>query len=813
MRPLELTIQGFKSYDKEQTFSFDGRSLFAIVGPIGSGKSTILDAIVFALYGKTPRLERDTKKLINSACDEARVQLVFESDGVSWEVSRALRNKGQPPNILRRYGEDAVESSGAAAVTDRVQELLGLDFDAFCSSVVLPQGEFDRFLGATPGVRSRVLKGIFRLERVDELRDAARRQAAQMTGLVSGLESELASLLTDRAIVERLMLDLQAARDLAIQIREALSQAAKAERELERVEENLADLDRRMAEAAAMLDELPDAADLEKLAADEEAISSIAQSAEKRLSATSVAVDKAEVALERAEQETGGDAAIGKARDLVRDLARLSKEEESVSSQGPALEKALESAERLVDRDTQLAASAGALALEARKRVEAIRHQHSAHLLRKELVSGHPCPVCGQDVARIPTAGRAPALRSAEDFLAKSEAKVDAARAALDRAQRDRTLANERLSNWSTTAKKITEQVQGARNAITRLLGKVKDPAIQVERREALLKTARAQLDSARAELSQAETGARMALRKVAEVAAMRNRQAATLNRVCGALRISPPDADAEATGLLDAAKRAADAAVLQIETDNRRHDEVSRLAESFAQTLTAYRKRYDLSDEEPVARALEKVTESIGSIQSEIENTKKAIARAAEIDKEMADIRKQRDLYERLGKDLTDAGFVGFLLHGQRRLLSRIGSEKLFELTGHYRFDEDGEFTILDHRSTKSRTADTLSGGETFLASLALALALAEAVSQEGGRLECFFLDEGFGSLDAESLDLALEGIEALAAPGRLIGLISHVTGIQARLDDLIVLDKGEDGTTRVIQHEGPISYPPASI
>lgn len=813
MRPLELTIQGFKSYDKEQTFSFDGRSLFAIVGPIGSGKSTILDAIVFALYGKTPRLERDTKKLINSACDEARVQLVFESDGVSWEVSRALRTKGQPPNILRRYGEDAVESSGAAAVTDRVQELLGLDFDAFCSSVVLPQGEFDRFLGATPGVRSRVLKGIFRLERVDELRDAARRHAAQMTGLVSGLESELASLLTDPAIVERLMLDLQAARDLAIQIREALSQAAKAERELERVEENLADLDRRMAEAAAMLDELPDAADLEKLAADEEAISSIAQSAEKRLSATSAAVDKAEVALERAEQETGGDAAIGKARDLVRDLARLSKEEESVSSQGPALEKALESAERLVDRDTQLAASAGALALEARKRVEAIRHQHSAHLLRKELVSGNPCPVCGQDVARIPTAGRAPALRSAEDSLAKSEAKVDAARAALDRAQRDRTLANERLSSWSTTAKKITEQVQGARNAITRLLGKVKDPAIQVERREALLKTARAQLDSARAELSQAETGARTALRKVAEVAAMRNRQAATLNRVCGALRISPPDADAEATGLLDAAKRAADAAVLQIETDKRRHDEVSRLAESFAQTLTAYRKRYDLSDEEPVARALEKVTESIGSIQSEIENTKKAIARAAEIEKEMADIRKKRDLYERLGKDLTDAGFVGFLLHGQRRLLSRIGSEKLFELTGHYRFDEDGEFTILDHRSSKSRTADTLSGGETFLASLALALALAEAVSQEGGRLECFFLDEGFGSLDAESLDLALEGIEALAAPGRLIGLISHVTGIQARLDDLIVLDKGEDGTTRVIQHEGPISYPPASI
>lgn len=172
-----------------------------------------------------------------------------------------------------------------------------------------------------------------------------------------------------------------------------------------------------------------------------------------------------------------------------------------------------------------------------------------------------------------------------------------------------------------------------------------------------------------------------------------------------------------------------------------------------------------------------------------------------------------ERGLYDRLVADLTDHRFTAYLLDWERRLLSRLGSEKLIELTGHYRFDDDGDFQIVDVRNDSRRSADTLSGGEAFLASLALALGLGEAVSQEGGRLGCFFLDEGFGSLDPESLDLALDGIERLATPGRLIGLISHLGGIQARLDDLIVLEKAADGSTIVVQAEGPLSYPAVLI
>jgi len=109
-------------------------------------------------------------------------------------------------------------------------------------------------------------------------------------------------------------------------------------------------------------------------------------------------------------------------------------------------------------------------------------------------------------------------------------------------------------------------------------------------------------------------------------------------------------------------------------------------------------------------------------------------------------------------------------------------------------RFTDDGSFNVVDLASAGNvREARTLSGGETFLASLALALALAERVNRRGGRLDAFFLDEGFGSLDQEHLTLALDGIERLVvdSPTRLVAVVSHVEALRDRVEDLIELDK----------------------
>ena len=111
----------------------------------------------------------------------------------------------------------------------------------------------------------------------------------------------------------------------------------------------------------------------------------------------------------------------------------------------------------------------------------------------------------------------------------------------------------------------------------------------------------------------------------------------------------------------------------------------------------------------------------------------------------------------------------------------------------------EPDQFAVVDRfNGDERRSVKTLSGGETFLASLALALSLSEhlpGLSNRGGlvSLESLFLDEGFGSLDAESLDLAVQGLETLAGGHRMIGVISHVPELAERIPDRIEVHKGE--------------------
>ena len=107
----------------------------------------------------------------------------------------------------------------------------------------------------------------------------------------------------------------------------------------------------------------------------------------------------------------------------------------------------------------------------------------------------------------------------------------------------------------------------------------------------------------------------------------------------------------------------------------------------------------------------------------------------------------------------------------------------------GRYGFSED--FQIVDRTSGQPRSPKTLSGGETFQASLALALGLVELAGRSGGRLSSLFLDEGFGTLDANALDEALEELERRAAAGRVIGVISHLRSVADRIEHVLRVDK----------------------
>ncbi len=164
---------------------------------------------------------------------------------------------------------------------------------------------------------------------------------------------------------------------------------------------------------------------------------------------------------------------------------------------------------------------------------------------------------------------------------------------------------------------------------------------------------------------------------------------------------------------------------------------------------------------------------------------------------------RAAAERHGRVAADLQANRFPRYLLQRYRERLAVGASARLEELSGRrYRFAGTGAdpLDVIDlARGERRRGAATLSGGERFLASLALALGLGEAAAESGGRLDCLFLDEGFSSLDAESLEQALSGVERLAGDGRLVVVITHMPGVVDRLGAAIRVTRDPSGVSRV--------------
>jgi DNA repair protein SbcC/Rad50 len=175
-----------------------------------------------------------------------------------------------------------------------------------------------------------------------------------------------------------------------------------------------------------------------------------------------------------------------------------------------------------------------------------------------------------------------------------------------------------------------------------------------------------------------------------------------------------------------------------------------------------------------------------------------------------IADLECSAFLYGQLGMLLRADQFIRFILEGAFDLLCEEGTRQLLVLSqGRYSFHSDGnDFDVVDHwNADERRSVRTLSGGESFLASLALALALAGSVSQfsEGGpfKLEALFLDEGFSTLDAETLNVAIDALQALQEGDRMIAVISHVADLAERLPGRIQIVKGISGSEIKLDHE----------
>lgn len=250
MRPLSLEVQGFTSFREHQPVDFRELGLFVITGPTGVGKTSILDAMALALYGAVPRMGKSgLSALVSHGQSEARVSLEFSVDGGRYRVSRRLRRVGaQQGKLERREGDEWVDAASGGGITDinrDVQGLVKLDFESFCKAVVLPQGEFARFLKGDRSERRSTLVTLLGLGHFERMRQLAGERAREIKIRTQQtqelLESEFADATADavtgaqadaNAAAERadaLAEQLEAARALARQRDEQEAVRARAD--------------------------------------------------------------------------------------------------------------------------------------------------------------------------------------------------------------------------------------------------------------------------------------------------------------------------------------------------------------------------------------------------------------------------------------------------------------------------------------------------------------------------------------------------------------------------------------------------------
>ena len=931
MRPLRLTLSAFGPYAAKTTLDLEklGKGgLYLITGDTGAGKTTLFDAITYALYDHSSSGIREGSMLRCKYADDKTptfVELEFEVHGVRYTVRRnpeyqrpKTRGEGmttEKADATLTYPDTRPPVTKAKDVTAAVQEIIGLDYNQFSQIVLIAQGQFTKLLNASTEERSRIFRKLFRTQRYAQLQERLQAEAAalnqqrtaqnaKLDSLLGGLQfspedpdAEALRALCAQTVPETALalLDALTARQAAA-LEEASTALHITEAQLDKVQQQLGaaaqaqrlaqQLAARQAELAAAKPTLDaaraeadrhagDAAQLDALTAQvTQAQSALAaydaldtlcrQQTEARDAAQLAAaqahkrrtqLDNLNAALAAAETELSALA------DADTRLLALQNHSAQLCQRGEALAK-LE--QRLAECQRQAKAAhkaqesyraAAAAQDEARARQNTLERAFldaQAGLLAESLVEGAPCPVCGSThhparallphtaptQAQVEAARQSAAAadRQAQSASAAAQSALAAANEAKASLRRDaETLLPERFTAPEGTVPLLTFALMTnvLREESAALQTAQADCAAQCRQAEADCRR-KAQLEADR----QAKTRQRPALEQSAAEA---DRSAAAQNASADALESQiaerraalpyPRRADAQAA--LD--KLEADRSTLRTGMDTaqrklKQAEQSVAAAEAAVEALTA---QQTAAQKELPARSAEELTAQ----QTELTAAREALrSREKQLSAQLLPNRKTAAQYRAAaearqalesrwqwvsalaataGGTLTSKQKIRLEAYIQMNYLDRIlryANTRLMQMTaGQYELERIGaenqrsqsglDLGVIDHYNGTRRSVKTLSGGESFKASLALALGLSDEVQSSAGgiRLDTLFLDEGFGSLDEESLELAIRVLSGLTEGDRLVGIISHVGALKDRIDRQVVVHKARTGGSTV--------------
>lgn len=907
MRPLKITMSAFGPYAGEVTLDMQklGKSgIYLITGDTGAGKTTVFDAISYALYGEASGNYRENTTLRSkyaSADTPTFVELEFEYNN---EIYKINRNPEYPrPN---KRGEGFTKQSANAElvmpdgsvitkikdVSAKVEEIIGINKNQFSQIAMIAQGDFRKLLNCETNERSKIFRKIFKTEPYhnieiklsslfNELKRNREKEKSGIEQYINQLkcnENDTLSLELERAksgdvliedviklageIINKDTLEYTKTQKNIESINEEIEKInsniklyenqeatkkayAKASAKLEELKTKRNDCEKAYKSAEAQRERLDDLtrkinlinskmSKYDELKSLENSINERAQSFEK--SNNLLKLKQQEITLlEKEIDEKSKALEEVKGADLL--VQKLTVQKEEINKKAEALKELKTEIDRCKTEQKNLK-NAQSFAKSALDEYGALENEYNqiyiaffneqAGIIADELKDGEPCPVCGStshpNLARKSENAPSQAdVESAQNLVKKAQEKADKAR---DTASALKSRFDEISANVKSTAKKLfgtDDNVFDDYNSNINALKKEYDCTL------ALLKTANEKLNLYQKldkEIPKIQEKQKSLSDEISTLNTQKASDEAFISENTKRVTSIKSELDFESadlakdklkeyTNLSNDIKNAIEKSKNDFDDIKSKYDTQKGTKASLENALKEF-KEIDLASLNEKSLKLNEhkkdVDKTAKSLYSRIENNKLLVD---DISKKRDILKEYDDKYVWLkalsetangdisGKEkITLETFVQMtyfdsiirkanirlltMSDGQYELVRRSDAETLKK-------NEGLALDVIDHFNGSSRSVSTLSGGESFMASLCLALGLSDEIQSSNGgiKLDTMFVDEGFGSLDGEALDRALSALTSLSQGNRLVGIISHVDALRDRIDNKIVITK----------------------
>ena len=927
MKPLKLTMSAFGSYAGKNVIDFTGQQqgIFLITGDTGAGKTTIFDAITYALYNQTSGGERNGNMMRSQYAQpetETYVELEFLYRGQTYRVRRnpdykitktlkngKIREQKVPHSVEITLPDGTVFPEKKNATDAKIIEILGLTADQFSQIVMIAQGDFLKLLYTKSDERKMIFSKLFRTDIYWKIQENLRRKSMEMDERIQ--ENDRAFEQEKSRIIllpesEELPLD-----ELVERLRERLKDALKEQNlrranveelnkkitkyeeinklfvSLEKIRQNGKELEARQAESKERRQQIENARKADKvlvaeqqnlrqqqeveqsaqaiakmtetLANDQEMFETLKtqqQEAEAKQKREAADIQKKMLALEQSfpsyEALQNARSEEQQAKKVWEDLGKISEESFHKKKAGiAALKEQQKRQEQVVEQTKKNWEQTSLSASESAKHYEHMYEaflKEQAGILAENLSAGCPCPVCGSTVHPDPAKLSDHAVTELEVEQAKktraaAEEKRDLAYAAFEAEKTEKQKLAQAVEKEEadfvlaqTIAKQQRKEAEQNYVSLQKIAEQIREKLVYPSLAEAKKQYAAMQkaLEAAEQEIAKKR-------RKVSELAeamnTLKGQKLAEEENQKTAKKLAVKT-EKEYAKLLEksgfVSEETYHLAILpergrsKLEREEKEYESQCLRQQSEQKLLEkqvsgkTYTDTTELNERLKVEKqALKEAEKTYMELHTAYENDRSVLQNCAVYLEKGKKMESEDQVIKSLSKTangrLSGSAKIDFETYIQRQYFKQIiheANKRLLTMSNHQfilklkeeantgrKTNEGLDLSVYSLVTDSERDVKTLSGGESFLAALAMALGLSDIVERSAGAIhpDMMFIDEGFGSLDAQSRQQAIEVLGELAGDSRMVGIISHVTELKEQIDRKLVVSRTDKGSRAV--------------